>query len=279
MNRAENEWFFFVPSSQFLHRGTTVLHYEPDAQQVTPVFLKLERCNGTVTWCRPPWGDPRRGGTGAGAILGAEDAGGGAAGLDAIEDAVGPGLRLKYAANRSGETSLTYADEGYIDLAHMKDLSLAEDDLSACPESVRLVIHRAAQGAYAPRTLRVVYGSSLAENRTAHFLCPPEVADAWFSVLPALSTAIKAEDPRMVWLKESYLSLYFQDDLCMGPLAADAIKVRIDSQVSPLRCLALYESWMPSSADENCKKPLPPFNKPLRSSVFWQMFRPAFTNA
>ena len=28
----------------------------------------------------------------------------------------------------------------------------------------------------------------------------------------------------MVWLKDQYLFLYFQDDLCMGPLAADAIK-------------------------------------------------------
>jgi len=36
---------------------------------------------------------------------------------------------------------------------------------------------------------------------------------------------IKLEDPRMVWLKNQYLFLYYQDDLCMGPLAADAIKV------------------------------------------------------
>ncbi len=72
---------------------------------------------------------------------------------------------------------------------------------------------------------RLVYGSALAENRTAFFLCPPEVADAWLSALPPLSAAIKAEDPRMVWLKDHYLFLYFQDDLCMGPLAADAIKV------------------------------------------------------
>ncbi len=90
------------PVVEFLHRGTTVLHYESDTQQVTAVYLKLERCNGTVTWCRPPWGDPRRGGTGAAAILGHEDAGAGAA-LDVLEDAVSPGLRLKY-TNRSGES-------------------------------------------------------------------------------------------------------------------------------------------------------------------------------
>ena len=65
----------------------------------------------------------------------------------------------------------------------------------------------------------------MSENKTVHFLCPPKVAERWFRVLPGLSKAIKAEDPRMIWLKDQYLFLYFQDDLCMGPLAADAIKV------------------------------------------------------
>jgi len=41
--------------------------------------------------------------------------------------------------------------------------------------------------------------------------------------------AIKSEDPRMVWLKNQYLFFYYQDDLCMGPLAADAITVRTQS--------------------------------------------------
>ena len=43
--------------------------------------------------------------------------------------------------------------------------------------------------------------------------------------LTELISSIKSEDQRMVWLKDQYLFLYYQDDLCMGPLAADAIKV------------------------------------------------------
>ena len=31
--------------------------------------------------------------------------------------------------------------------------------------------------------------------------------------------------PKLRWLKEQYLNLYYQDEICMGPLAADAIKV------------------------------------------------------
>eukprot|EP00095_Tigriopus_kingsejongensis_P008940 snap_masked-scaffold199_size265817-processed-gene-1.12 protein:Tk08940 transcript:snap_masked-scaffold199_size265817-processed-gene-1.12-mRNA-1 annotation:"1-phosphatidylinositol -bisphosphate phosphodiesterase epsilon-1-like" len=206
-----------IDTIEFLHAGTTILHFEPDTHQVLPVFLKLERCNGTVTWCRPPWSDPRR----SSSFMSSSPDDNGTS-VDNIEDAVSPGLRLKY-TNRSGE-SLAYTDEGYIDLMHMKDLSLS-DDIYNFPESVRVVIHRAFQGAVEPKIMRIVFGSSLAENRTVHFLCPPEVADKWFDILPMVSRAIKNEDPRIVWLKDQYLFLFFQDDLCMGPLAADAIKV------------------------------------------------------
>ena len=57
------------------------------------------------------------------------------------------------------------------------------------------------------------------------FLCPPNVAALWQATLTELISSIKSEDQRMVWLKDQYLFLYYQDDLCMGPLAADAIKV------------------------------------------------------
>ena len=80
-----------------LHRGTTVLHLDLETHQVTTVFLKLERCEGTMTWCRPPWKDPRSG---------HPDNFNSSFTLDIVETAVSPGLRLKY-TNRSGE-SLAY---------------------------------------------------------------------------------------------------------------------------------------------------------------------------
>ena len=87
-------------SLQTLHRGTTVLYLDLETHQVAPVFLKLERCSGTLTWCRPPWKDPRNG------LSSGNDHLGSAYGLDTMETAVSPGLRLKY-TNRSGE-SLAY---------------------------------------------------------------------------------------------------------------------------------------------------------------------------
>ena len=133
------------------------------------------------------------------------------------------GLRLKY-TNRSGE-SLAYSDEGYIDLTHVKNLSLIPSIVSY-PEEVRVQAQRCFQGVVEPRVLRIVYGSTLADNKILTFLCPPKVATAWLETLRILTQLIKTEDPRMVWLKNQYLFLYYQDDLCMGPLAADAIKVR-----------------------------------------------------
>jgi hypothetical protein len=88
-----------------------VLHLEQDTHQVASVFLKLERCSGTLTWCRPPWKDPRRGlgfgiETGSGSNINNVGAGSSAYNLDSVETTVSPGLRLKY-TNRSGE-SLAY---------------------------------------------------------------------------------------------------------------------------------------------------------------------------
>ena len=56
--------------SQFLRRGTTVLNFDADTSQVIPVFLKLESCHGTVTWCRPPWADLRHKNSAAGSGVG-----------------------------------------------------------------------------------------------------------------------------------------------------------------------------------------------------------------
>jgi hypothetical protein len=222
------------------------------------VFVRLERCNGTLTWCKPPWADPRRptgataaatssaaataasagtGGIASNAGVGATSINtgcemdsvavglglGNGCGLDQIEEAVSPGLRLKY-TNRSGDC-IAYAEEGFIDLAQVKDVCLF-DDVSVLPECARAVTQRAFVGATLPGVLRITFGVSLADNRSVYFVGPPSIGRRWAEALASLSATLRTEDVRMLWLKEQYLFLYFQDDLCMGPLAADAIKVR-----------------------------------------------------
>ena len=117
-------------------------------------------------------------------------------------------------------------DEGYVDLAHVKELKCSEN-IDAFSEDIRVTAQRYFQGVIEPKPLRLVYGSTTAENRILTFLCPPNVASLWMEILSKLTQNIRQEDPRMVWLKDQYLFLYYQDDLCMGPLAVDAIKVMI----------------------------------------------------
>ena len=115
-----------------------------------------------------------------------------------------------------------------MDLAHVKELKCSEN-IDAFSEDIRVTAQRHFQGVIESKALRLVYGSTTAENRILTFLCPPKVASIWMEILTRLTHNIRQEDPRMVWLKDQYLFLYYQDDLCMGPLAVDAIKVSLYS--------------------------------------------------
>ena len=75
------------------------------------------------------------------------------------------------------------------------------------------------------RQLTLTFGSSLAMNKQAVFICPPNVGKTWETLLLQILALKGQECPKLTWLKEQYLNLFYQDEICMGPLAADAIKV------------------------------------------------------
>ena len=75
------------------------------------------------------------------------------------------------------------------------------------------------------RQLTLTVGSSLQMNKQAIFICPTNVGITWARLLNDIKAQMKQECPKLRWLKEQYLNLYYQDEICMGPLAADAIKV------------------------------------------------------
>ena len=68
-------------------------------------------------------------------------------------------------------------------------------------------------------------GSSLQINKQAIFICPTNVGILWAKLLNDIKVQMNRDCPKQRWLKEQYLNLYYQDEICMGPLAADAIKV------------------------------------------------------
>lgn len=77
--------------------------------------------------------------------------------------------------------------------------------------------------------LALVFGTNLSDNRVLYLLCPPQLCRMWYQGLSWVVRGIKRQmqltDRRMLWLKEQYLQLYF-DENCTGPMVADAIRVR-----------------------------------------------------
>ena len=73
--------------------------------------------------------------------------------------------------------------------------------------------------------LTLTFGSSLATNKQAIFVCPTTVGHTWAKLLNEIKAQMSRDCPKLRWLKEQYLYLYYFDEACKGPLAADAIKV------------------------------------------------------
>ena len=69
-----------------------------------------------------------------------------------------------------------------MDLAHIKELKLTSD-IEAFSEDIRVSTQKHFQGVIQAKALRIVYGSTLADNRVLTFLCPPEIAgEFWIEI-------------------------------------------------------------------------------------------------
>ena len=188
-------WFLL----QLSHLGTTVLHMDTSTHQTALLKLKLEESNGTISWSSPT--NP--------SIT-----------FEKTKE-ISPGLKLKYAT--SCRENITYLDEGFIDLTTLKTVELGSVDMTTVPKQTLAEISSCFQTAQTQLTL--TFGSSLQINKQAVFVCPASVGQVWARLLTDIKTQMIADCPKLRWLKEQYLNLYYQDEICMGPLAADAIKV------------------------------------------------------
>jgi phosphatidylinositol phospholipase C epsilon len=77
-----------------------------------------------------------------------------------------------------------------------------------------------------------VFGMVLSDNRSTFFVFPARLASIWLtglrSVVKSFRRVLGKPDRRLMWLKEQYLQLYFEDGKCLSPTMADAIRVRIN---------------------------------------------------
>lgn len=93
---------------QLAHCGTTVLHMDSSTHQTAMVSLKMEKCNGTLTW----------------RLLSAAS--------DPKTQHISAGLRLKY-MTRCKE-NITYLDEGFIDMVSLKTVEMDPVDMLTVPK-------------------------------------------------------------------------------------------------------------------------------------------------
>ncbi|XP_041968838.1 1-phosphatidylinositol 4,5-bisphosphate phosphodiesterase epsilon-1-like [Aricia agestis] len=142
-------------------------------------------------------------------------------------------IPLKYSGNLVHENEAgVVGEEGFIDLQCVKDMRLGGKllepreiaELCACAKRHGLETH--SQRAY---IISLVYGKTLCDNRTVHFVFPSFSYRVWavglHSVIKALLSQTKLADRSLAWLKNKYTGLYYEDGCCCEPLVSDAIRV------------------------------------------------------
>jgi hypothetical protein len=136
-------------------------------------------------------------------------------------------------------------DEGILDLATVKDISMGSrnqdynQDILAAGRRYGLT--------HVESCVSILYGTSLNENRILCILCPPMLARQvikgtlfehvnyvsslhrlWYVGLTCMLRGIRKQislvDRSMLWLKELYIQLYYENGGC-EPLASDALRV------------------------------------------------------
>ena len=187
-----------------------------------PVILRLEADNATLTWCRPGWSALR-------GVTSPPD-------FVLHSDRSQASLHVLWARYSSvSEENYNSLEEGYLDILNIKEVYLGEDglDLSAITKRHGLDAGEASSptsSLWDYRCITIVHGSSMSANHKLWFVGPPGVALCWYRGLRALKLAaarVRAQmDKRVLWLKQQYLQLYYENEKCQGPTPAEAVKVR-----------------------------------------------------
>nr|CAD7572888.1 unnamed protein product [Timema californicum] len=203
---------------QVLHHGSTAVHWDAEGGSRTALaYVRLERSCATLTWGRPAWSGLRTGaGNSPDYCLSANP-----------EETVAPALSAKLAGG--GEAAWVTLEEGYLDLAVVKEIVVGSRDREKDPD-LATACRRYGLDKFptAECCLALVYGSNLSDNRVLFLLCPPNLCRMWYMglcwVVRGLKRQLQLTDRRMIWLKEQYLQLFFDECPC-GPMTADAIRV------------------------------------------------------
>ncbi|XP_065340527.1 uncharacterized protein LOC135939859 isoform X4 [Cloeon dipterum] len=227
---------------QVMHHGSTAVHYETDGSRSALVYMRLERNCSTLTWTRPCWSGLRGAGAGGSQpdyCLSANP-----------EEIISPSLAMKFAASAGGgggggggggaggvsgagtsqgEVAIAGLEEGFLELTSVKEIVLGGGGKDKDPDIASTARRFGLEKFHGSENcLALVYGANLSDNRVLMFLCPPLMCKVWYQglcwVVRGLKRQMQLTDRRILWLKEQYLQLFF-DEMCGGPMTADAIRV------------------------------------------------------
>ncbi|KAJ0170027.1 hypothetical protein K1T71_014633 [Dendrolimus kikuchii] len=209
---------------QIMHHGTACVVGEAEWGG-TIAQLRLERSCALLTWCRTAHRPHvTHGETPSENVQQPEVS------LSYNPEEVIP---LKYTANLAHENEAgIVGEEGFIDLQCVKDMRLGGKlleprDINELTSSARRFgLETCTQG---PHIISLVYGRTLSDNRTVHFVLPAFSFRVWavglHSVIRALMSQAKLADRSLAWLKNKYTALYYEEGCCCEPLVSDAIRV------------------------------------------------------
>ncbi|KAL1122754.1 hypothetical protein AAG570_003081, partial [Ranatra chinensis] len=202
---------------QVIHHGSTMVHWEAEAgSRAALVFVRLDRSCATLSWCRPAWSGLKTGG--GNASSGGPDY--------SLRSNPEEGVWGKWGGSGPVEPTL---EEGYLELATVKEVVAGARERDKDPDLANTLRRYALDNhSTADVCLAIVHGVNLSDNRVLYLLCPPTLCRMWYNGLCAVVRGLKRQlqmsDRRMLWLKEQYLQLYYEEKCC-GPMTVDAIRL------------------------------------------------------
>ncbi|XP_055641990.1 1-phosphatidylinositol 4,5-bisphosphate phosphodiesterase epsilon-1-like isoform X2 [Toxorhynchites rutilus septentrionalis] len=200
---------------QILHHGTTAVLWEPDvpSERSTYIYLRLERSCSHISWQRAAW---RRIKSQQDFIINQNP-----------EENVAWRFASRYSST-AGETDIQCQnlEEGMLDLGTVKDITMGSRNHEYDPDI--LLAGKRYGLTHVECCVSLLYGSIASENRILCILCPPMLCRAWYVGLNWMLRGFRRQqsliDRSMLWLKELYIQLYFEEGACSEPTVADAIK-------------------------------------------------------
>lgn len=200
---------------QSLHHGTTVVRVEEDSNRSCMCYLKLEIDNSTLTWRKQSWSSlSASSSTYPDFALKGES--------DSSSTQV---LCMRYSG---GEDVYETLEEGFIDLRLVKEVS-RKNDLTMNDLGIIMKRHSMENLDSQKNVISILYGASYSENRKIYFVVPKFTCRMWYSGLVRLVRAARRlswqTDKRVQCLKVQYLQLFYENEKCLGPTPAEAIKV------------------------------------------------------